>query len=69
FGQMHAALLAVRKIITRMSQRDFDALLRTAAGLPLTTMSLGDILLAVLSRHPALLLEARTLITTGLVLK
>ncbi|MCC6615200.1 MAG: NAD(P)/FAD-dependent oxidoreductase [Anaerolineae bacterium] len=69
FGQMHTALLAIRKIITRMSQRDFDALVRTAAGLPLATMSLGEILLAVLSRHPALLLEARTLITTGLVLK
>ncbi len=69
FGKMHAALLAVRKIITRMSQRDFDALVRTAAGLPLASMSLGEILIAVLSRHPALLLEARTLITTGLVMK
>lgn len=69
FGQMHAALYSIRKIITRMPEAQFDSLIRTAASLPLETMSQAEIILALLRHHPGLLLEARTLITTGLVLK
>ncbi len=69
FGKMHAALYSVRKILTRMAEPQFDALIRTAGRLPLETMSQADIVLALLKTHPGLLLEIRTLITTGLVLK
>lgn len=69
FGKMHAALYAVRKILTKMSEEQFDSLVRTASRLPLDTMTQADILLALLKNHPGLLLHVRTLITTGLVLK
>lgn len=69
FGKMHAALYSIRKIVTRMPESQFDSLIRTAASLPLETMSQAEIILSLLRHHPGLLLEARTLITTGLVLK
>lgn len=69
FGKMHAALYNIRKIINRMPEAQFDSLIRTAASLPLEIMSQAEIILSLLRHHPSLLLEARTLITTGLVLK
>ncbi|HLU11770.1 MAG TPA: NAD(P)/FAD-dependent oxidoreductase [Oceanobacillus sp.] len=69
FGKMHAALLAVRRILTRMDEKQFDALIRKAATLPIDTMTPAAFVLELLKTHPALLLEARTLITTGLILK
>lgn len=69
FGKMHAALYAVRKILSRMDQKQFDSIIRQAAQLPIEAMTPGEIMLELLKAHPLLLLEARTLITTGLVLK
>lgn len=69
FGQMHVALHAIRKILTRMDEAKFDDLVRLAASLPLESMSLGEVLMTLLKNHPDLLWEARTLITTGLILK
>ncbi len=69
FGKMHAALYAVRKILTRMAEADFDTLVALGARLPLDTMSHAELITQLLKAHPALLLEARTLVTTGLLLK
>jgi digeranylgeranylglycerophospholipid reductase len=69
FGKMHAALYAIRKLLTRMKETDFNRLIAIAATLPLDTMAPADILLHILKQYPALLLHGRTLITTGLVLK
>lgn len=69
FGKMHDALYAIRKIISKMEQAQFDALVRKAASLPLDTMSQAEILLSLLKSQPSLLLQARTLVTTGLLLK
>ncbi|HEX2908536.1 MAG TPA: NAD(P)/FAD-dependent oxidoreductase, partial [Phototrophicaceae bacterium] len=69
FGKMHAALLAVRRILTRMDEADFNKLIALAGRLPLETMSHAELVTQLLKAHPALLLEARTLITTGLLLK
>ncbi len=69
FGKMHAALYKIRKILVRMDQRRIDELVRKAAELPLEKMSLGQIILTLLKNDPLLLFEARSLITTGLVLK
>jgi digeranylgeranylglycerophospholipid reductase len=69
YGRMHAALYAIRKVLTRMKESQFDALVSTAASLPLDRMSHAQALSTLLWNHPALLIEARTLITTGLLLK
>src|SRR5690606_33280235 len=63
FGKMHDALYAMRKIISKMEQAQFDALVRKAASLPLETMSQAEILLSLLKSQPSLLLQARTLVT------
>lgn len=69
YGRMHGALYTIRKVLTRMKEHQFDALVRTAASLPLDRMSHAQALSTLLWNHPALLVEARTLITTGLLLK
>jgi digeranylgeranylglycerophospholipid reductase len=69
FGRQHTALYRIRKALTSMSEESVNALIETAAGLPLAEMSPGQVLLAILKSHPSLLLEARALITTGLILK
>jgi digeranylgeranylglycerophospholipid reductase len=69
FGKMHGALYAVRKILTRMAEADFNKLVAQAARLPLATMNHAELMAQLLRAHPALLLEAHTLITTGLLLK
>lgn len=69
FGRMHAALFKIRKVMCRMSQERIDGLVKRAAELPLDQMSLGQIVLALLKNDPLLLLEARSLISTGLILK
>ena len=69
FGKMHAALYKVRHILANLDQSRLDALVTKAAALPLAEMSLSQIVLALLKNDPGLLLEARTLITTGLIIK
>jgi digeranylgeranylglycerophospholipid reductase len=69
FGKEHAALYKIRKIIARMDQDRLDGLIKQAASLPLASMSLSQILLALVKNDPLLLLEARTLISTGLLIK
>ena len=69
FGKEHAALYKIRKIIAGMDQERLDELIRQAASLPLHEMSLSQILLALLKNDPMLLLEARKLISTGLLIK
>ncbi len=69
FGRMHEALYKIRKIISRMDQSRLDELVQRASELPLAEMGLGKIILALLKNDPLLLLEARSLISTGLILK
>jgi digeranylgeranylglycerophospholipid reductase len=69
FGRMHAALYQLRYILSGMEQGRLDALVAKAAGLPLARMSLSKIIVTLLKNDPKLLLEARKLITTGLILK
>lgn len=69
FGKMHAALYKIRKIIGKMEPDRLANMVHSASQLPLDQMSLGQILFAILKNDPLLLFEARTLITTGLVLK
>ncbi len=69
FSAQHAALYRIRKLLTEMDATTLESLIRTASALPLEDMSLSEILLTLLKRHPRLLLEATKLITTGLILK
>jgi digeranylgeranylglycerophospholipid reductase len=69
FGKMHAALYKLRKMMTQMNPDTLDGIIRTAATLPLDTMTPGAVLMTLLREHPRMLFEARTLITTGLILK
>lgn len=69
FGKMHAALYRIRSILGHMEQGKLDALVHTTASLPLEKMSLGQVVFNILKNHPSLLFEARTLITTGLIMK
>lgn len=69
FGRMHTALYKVRHILAHLDQSRLDALVSRAATLPLAEMRLSQILLALLKNDPGLLVEARKLITTGLILK
>ncbi len=67
FHKTHHALFAVRQMLDKMDDEARNALVKTAATLPLETMSTTQILLAVLKKHPRLLFEARTLIANGLL--
>ena len=69
FGRQHAALYRIRRALTAISEESVNALIETASELPLAEMSPAQVLLAILKSHPSLLLEARALITTGLILK
>lgn len=69
FGRMHEALYKIRKIVSRMDQTRLDELVQRASALPLAEMGLGKIILSLLKNDPLLLLEARSLISTGLILK
>lgn len=69
FGKMHAALYQLRKMMTQMNPDTLDGLIRTASTLELDTMTPGAVLMTLLREHPLMLLQARTLITTGLILK
>lgn len=69
FGKDHQALFRIRKTISSMSQERLDELVRQATRLPIKEMTLGQIMLALLKNDPLLLLEARSLISTGLLLK
>ena len=69
FGKQHEALYRVRKILTGMEEERLNALVRTASKLPLDEMSLAQIAFALFKSHPRLLVEAGTLMATGLLLK
>ncbi len=69
FGKMHQALYKIRKMLNRMSQERLDGLVKRASELPIERMTLGQIMLTLLKNDPLLLLEASSLITTGLILK
>ena len=69
FGKMHAALYRIRKMLERMPQERLDGLVKRASELPVAEMSLGQLMLALLKNDPLLLIEASTLIATGLILK
>lgn len=69
FGKQHAALLQVRKMLTSMNQETLIGLIETASQLPIGEMTPGQVMMTLLKSHPRLLIEARTLITTGLILK
>jgi len=67
YGKMHQALYKIRKLFAKLSQERLDALVKSAAEIPSQKLTLGQIILAVLKTDPLLLLEARTLISTGLI--
>jgi digeranylgeranylglycerophospholipid reductase len=69
FGRQHDALYRIRKMLATVREDRLNGLIETASKLPLAEMSLGQIMLAVLKDHPSLLLEARGLIASGLILK
>ena len=69
FGKMHAALYQIRKMMMQMSPDTLDGLIRTASTLDLQSMTPGAVLMTLLKEHPMMLLQARTLVTTGLILK
>jgi digeranylgeranylglycerophospholipid reductase len=69
FGRQHTALYRIRRALTAISEESVNALIKTASELPLAEMSPGQVLLAILKSHPSMLLDARALITTGLILK
>lgn len=69
FGAMHSAMYRMRKIMSGMDPARLDALVHRAGELDIPHMGLGQILLALLKSDPKLLFEARTLITTGLIMK
>jgi digeranylgeranylglycerophospholipid reductase len=69
FGAMHQALYRIRRMLAQMNPDRLDGLVKRASELPLGQMSLAQIVLALLKNDPRLLLEARSLITTGLILK
>jgi hypothetical protein len=66
---MHAALYQIRKMLMQMNPDTLDGLIRTASTLDLDSMTPGEVLMRLLKEHPLMLLQARTLITTGLILK
>ncbi|MCC6802181.1 MAG: NAD(P)/FAD-dependent oxidoreductase [Anaerolineae bacterium] len=69
FGAQHSALYKIRKFLTEMDDEHLAQLIHTASTLPLRDMSNGEILFALLKHHPALMIQATTLVTTGLLLK
>lgn len=69
FGAMHSAMYSMRKILAGMDSHRLDALVHRASELDIPNMALGEILLSLLKSDPRLLFEARTLITTGLIMK
>lgn len=69
FGAQHSALYKIRKFLTEMDEKTLSRLIHTASTMPLEDMSMSEILFTLLKQHPALLLQATTLITTGLILK
>ncbi|MHB8625813.1 MAG: NAD(P)/FAD-dependent oxidoreductase [Aggregatilineales bacterium] len=69
FGRMHAALYQVRKLLSKLENDRLAALIRTASMLDIEHMSLGELFMGVMKNHPCLLVEARTLVTTGLLIK
>lgn len=69
FGRQHDALYRVRKILIKMEEAQLNALVKTASELPLREMNLGQVALALFKAHPRLLIEAGTLMASGLILK
>jgi digeranylgeranylglycerophospholipid reductase len=69
FGRQHAALYQVRRIVAGMEDARLAELIHTASRLPVAEMTSAQLLTSLLRQHPRLLLEARTLLTTGVLLK
>ena len=69
FGRMHAALYQVRKLLSKLENERLAALIRTASTFDIEHMSLGELFLGVMKDQPRLLIEARTLVATGLLIK
>jgi len=69
FARMHHALYQVRKLLTRMDDERIGEIIHTASTLDLEHLSLGQIALTILRNHPLLLIQAQTLIVTGLIMK
>ena len=69
FGRQHEALYRVRKILIGMDEERLNALVKAAAELPLSEMSLAQIAFTLFKSHPRLLVEATALMATGLILK
>jgi len=69
FGRQHEALYRVRKILAAMDEKPLNDIIRIAAKASVDGSGTLQILFEVLKSHPLLLVEARSLVTTGLILK
>lgn len=69
FDDQHNALYRMRKFFSGMDEQQINGLIKTASELRLDEMTPKHVLLTLFKSHPRLLLEATTLITTGLILK
>lgn len=69
FGKQQRSLRTVRRMLTKMDADLLDGLIRTAAGYDMTRISPAKAMIRMLTRHPRLLIEARVLINSGLIMK
>lgn len=69
FGRMHGALYKIRKLLTDMDEAQLNDLIKTASRMPIDHMTPGQVLMALLKKRPQLLIEAATLMATGLIMK
>ncbi|MCY3835283.1 MAG: NAD(P)/FAD-dependent oxidoreductase [Anaerolineaceae bacterium] len=69
FGKQQRSLRTVRRMLTKMDSDLLDGLIRTAAGYDMTRISPAKAMIHMLTKHPRLLIEARVLINSGLIMK
>ena len=69
FSKQQKSLRTVRRMLTKMDPDLLDGLIRTAATYDMTRISPAQAMLRMLTRHPRLLIEARILIGSGLIMK
>lgn len=66
FGRPHSALASLRRMLSRLDDRDWAGMIETLAAQPIASMSPARLILAVFAAQPRLLLAARELVTVGL---
>ena len=69
FGKQQRSLRTVRRMLTHMDSDLLDGLIRSAASYDMTQVSPAKAMISMLTKHPRLLIEARVLISSGLIMK